>query len=93
MHCKPGKVAPLVKKFKELAKVLKKMGYNSPMRILTDISGECYWTMVAEQEVKSLEEYTDMSRTTMSEPKIQKAMKGYHDLVASGRREIYKIEK
>jgi hypothetical protein len=92
MHCKPGKVTPLVKKFKGLAKVMRKMGYDSPFRILTDVSGERYWTMVAEQEVESLEEYAKMSRKTMSDKRLQKAMKNYHDLVDSGHREIYKIE-
>jgi hypothetical protein len=43
-------------------------------------------------EVKSLEEYADMSRKTMADKKLQKAMKGYHDLIDIGRREIYMIE-
>ena len=93
MHCKPGKVRPLVDKFTELGKVMKKLGYNAPLRIMTDVSGERYWTLIAEQEVKNLEEYAEMSRETMADPKLQKAMKGYHDLVESGHREIYKIEK
>ena len=29
----------------------------------------------------------------MENPEFQAAMKGYHDLVEHGRREIYKIEK
>ena len=91
MHCKPGQVRPMVDKFKELGKVLKKMGFTQ-LRILTDVSGERYWTVIVEQEVESLEAYADMSRKTMSDPKLQKVMKNYHELVESGHREIYKVE-
>jgi hypothetical protein len=92
MYCKPGQVRPMVEKFTELAKLSKKMGVES-MRVMTDVSAEQYWTVVAEMEVKSLEEYTEMSRSSMNDKKFQKIMKGYHDLIQSGRREIYKLEK
>jgi hypothetical protein len=92
MHCRPGQVTPLVKKFKALNKALNKLGYSWPMRLLTDTSGERYWTMVAEVEVKSVDEYMEMSKNTMSDASIQKAMKDYHILVDHGRREIFSIE-
>ena len=92
MHCKPGQVRSMVGKFKELSKVMKTMGFKQPMRIMTDVSGERYWTVVSEMEAKNLEEYAEMSRTTMSDTRLQKVMKGYHELVAGGRREIYMIE-
>jgi len=92
MHCKPGQVRSMVAKFKKLAKFMTKMGYVSSMRISTDLSAERYWTVVSETEVENLEEYGEMSRKTMSDPKIRKIMKGYHDLIDEGRREIYKIE-
>ena len=92
MYCKPGQVRPMVEKFTALAKLSKKMGVES-MRVMTDVSAEQYWTVVAEMEVKSLEEYTEMSRSSMNDKKFQKIMKGYHDLIQSGRREIYKLEK
>ena len=88
MHCKPGKVRPMVEKFKQLAKVMKKMGYKQPMRVMTDVCGERYWTVVAEMEIKSMEEHAEMSRKTMSDKNLQKVMKDYHELVESGRREI-----
>lgn len=91
-HCKPGQVRPLVEKFKKLGKVMKEKGFGQ-MRIYTDMSGERYWTMVAEVDVESLESYAEMSRQTADDVKLQKAMKGYHELVESGRREIYKIEQ
>ena len=92
MHCKPGQVRPMIEKFKELGKLLKKMGAVSSMRITTDLSGERYWTVVSESEVKSLEEYGEMAQKSMSDPKFQKIMKDYHNLIDEGRREIYRIE-
>jgi hypothetical protein len=92
MHCKPGQVRPMVDKFKELGKLLKKMGAVASMRITTDLSGERYWTVVSESEVKSLEEYGEISQKSMSDPKFQKIMKDYHNLIDEGRREIYRIE-
>jgi hypothetical protein len=92
MYCKPGKVRPMVEKFKQLNKVMKKMGFTTS-RILTDVSAERYWTVVIETEAENLEEFAEMSRQTMTDKSIQKAMKDYHDLVDQGRREIYMIEK
>ena len=92
MYCKPGQVRAMVDKFKQLSKLSKKMGLGT-MRIMTDVSAEQYWTVVSEMETKSLEEYSETSRKSMSDKNFQKAMKGYHDLIQSGRREIYMIEK
>lgn len=91
MHCKPGQVKPMVEKFKELSKTMKSMGFGT-MRIMTDISAERYWTVIAETETKSLEEYAQAAQKTMSDKKLMKVMNGYHELVAEGRREIYQIE-
>jgi hypothetical protein len=68
------------------------MGMGS-MRIMTDVSAERYWTVVSEMEVESLEQYTETSRKSMEIKEVQDVMKGYHDLVDHGRREIYMIEK
>ena len=91
MYCKPGQVRPMVEKFKQLNTVMKKMGFK-PARILTDVSAERYWTVIAETEVKDLANYTNMSRKTMQDKNLQKVMKGYHDLVDHGKREIYIVE-
>ena len=91
MYCKPGQVRPMVDKFKALNKVMKKMGFGQ-MRIMTDVSAERYWTVVSEMETKDLGEYAEMSRQTMGDKNLQKVMKGYHDLISEGRREIYKME-
>ena len=41
LHCKPGKVRDMVKRFKAINGLASKMGFK-PCRILTDVSGEPY---------------------------------------------------
>ncbi len=91
MYCKPGKARPMVEKFLALSKLSEKMGFGS-MRVMTDVSAERYWTVVSEIEVDSLERYTETSRQSMAMPEFQEAMRGYHDLLDHGRREIYQLE-
>ena len=92
MFCKPGQARPMVKKFLAMAKIGKKKGFAN-MRVMTDVSAERYWTVVSEIEVESLEAHAEMSRTVMEDKDLQTIMKDYHDLVDSGRREIFMIEK
>jgi len=95
MYCKPGKVRPLVEKFVAMNKLSVKMGMPK-MRLMTDFAAERYWTVVAEMEVTDLASFEKM----MSNPQgsaedmkqFEEIMKGYHDLVDKGKREIYKIE-
>ncbi|HEX8906755.1 MAG TPA: hypothetical protein VF771_18030 [Longimicrobiaceae bacterium] len=93
MYCKPGKVRPLVEKFLAMSKLGEQKGWGK-MRVMTDVSAERYWTLVAEMEVASIEEFMKMGPS--GDPEEQKEfariMEGYHDLVESGRREIYTIE-
>jgi hypothetical protein len=95
MNCKPGKVRPLVEKFLAMSKLMEKSGMGG-MRVMTDMCGERYWTIVAEIEVPSLKAFEEMLEGAgMSEEdgkRFEEIMKGYHDLVERGRREIYKIE-
>ena len=91
MYCKPAQARPMVKKFLALSKLGQQMGFGA-MRVMTDFSAERYWTVVSEVEVKSLEEYAEMSRKSTENKEFQDAMKGYHDLLDHGRREIYMIE-
>jgi len=91
MYCKPGKARAMVEKFVALSKLNQLQGFGS-MRIMTDMSAERYWTVVSEMEVPSLEQFTEMSRKAMEMKEFQDAMKGYHDLVDHGRREIYVLE-
>jgi hypothetical protein len=92
MYCKPGKVRAMVEKFLALSKLIGGMGFG-PMRVMTDVSAERYWTVVAEIEVPNLEEYAKRSRESMENKEFQDAMKGYHDLIDHGRREIYQLER
>ena len=95
MYCKPGKVRAMVDKFKALSKMGEKTGMPK-MRIMTDVSAEQYWTVVSEMEAPSLQAFEDMMSTAQGNEEDSKAMeeimKGYHDLVDHGRREIYKLE-
>jgi hypothetical protein len=90
MYCKPGKVRPMVEKFRAMAKLGEKKGMGK-MRVCTDLSAERFWTIVSEFEVPSLEAFMKMGEgEDMKE--FEELMKGYHELVDHGRREIYTIE-
>ena len=95
MYCKPGKVRPLVEKFQAMSKLSVKSGMPK-MRILTDFAAEQYWTLIAEMEVPSMAEFEKMfdpkGMSAEDSKEFENIMKGYHDLVDRGRREIYKIE-
>ena len=97
MYCKPGKARPLVEKFLAMRKLMEKSGMGT-MRVMTDLSAERYWTVVSEMEVPSLDAFEKMMSGMAKGPskanmkKMEKLMQGYHDLVESGRREIYRIE-
>jgi hypothetical protein len=92
MYCKPGQARQMVQKFLGLSRIASQVGFGA-MRVMTDVSAERYWTVVSEMEVESLEKYAEMTRKSMENKDFQEAMKGYHDLIVSGRREIYAIEK
>jgi hypothetical protein len=95
MYCKPGKVRPMVEKFLAMAKLNEKLGMGK-IRVMTDFCGERYWTIVSEFEVASMQAFEEMMTGAGQPPEAMKEfdniMKGYHDLVDHGRREIYKIE-
>ena len=95
MYCKPGKVRPLVEKFLAMRALMEKSGMGR-MRVMTDVSTDRYWTLVAEMEVPTLAAFEQMmAPESMSEAdgkEFERIMQGYHDLVESGRREIYKLE-
>ena len=59
MYCKPGKVRPLVDKFKVISDLGVKMGMPK-MRIMTDFCAERYWTIVSEIEVADLNAFEQM---------------------------------
>lgn len=97
MYCKPGKVRPLVEKFLAMSKLSEKMGMPR-MKVMTDVAAERYWTVVAEMEVESLDAFDRMLRgeggggSAEDMKEMEQIMTGYHDLVDTGKREIYKLE-
>lgn len=91
-YCKPGKVRALVDKFKAMQKLEPQLGMPKS-RIYTDVSAERYWTVVSEMEVESMDAFMKMGQgDSEAMKKMEEIMKGYHDLVDGGRREIYTVE-
>jgi hypothetical protein len=91
LHCKPGKVRQMAEKLRQISAVLKDMG-QEPMRLLTDVTGEPFWTLVAEAKVEKIDDFFAMEQALMTNETLRKTMADYHDLVESGRREILRIE-
>ena len=91
LRCKPGKVRPMVEKFRQISTVMTEMGHE-PLRLLTDAAGERFWTLIVEAKVDRVDDFFAMEQTLMAKDALRKAMADYHDLVASGRREVYRIE-
>ena len=91
LHCKPGKVRQMVEKFRSISTALKEMG-QEPLRVLTDVTGEAYWTIVAEARVEKIDDFFAMEQKLATNETLRQTMADYHDLVDRGRREIYRLE-
>ena len=91
-HCRPGKVRPMVKKFLAMADLMEKQGFPRP-KVMTDMSGQRFWTVVSEFEVESFDVFANMGSDGDSMKDAEKIMSDYHNLVDSGHREIYTIEE
>lgn len=91
LYCQPGKVGELANKFKVLGGVMQKMNYE-PFRLFTDVSGERFWTLVLQSECETLGDFQEMEARVMANEEARSVMAGYHELVETGRREIYKVE-
>lgn len=91
VNCKPGKVAQMVDRFRAVSTVMREMGHE-PFRVLTDVTGGPFWTVIAETAVEKIDDFFAMEHKLMANEGLRKTMAGYHDLVTSGRREIYRIE-
>jgi len=61
LNCKPGKVRQMVEKFRQISTVLTEMGHE-PMRLLTDVTGEPYWTIIAEAKVEKIDDFSPSSK-------------------------------
>jgi hypothetical protein len=81
----------MVEKFRAISTELTRLG-REPLRLLTDVSGEPFWTIVAEARVLNIDDFFATEQQLMANENLRKTMVGYHDLVESGRREIYRLE-
>ena len=86
LNCKPGKVRQMVEKFRSISTVLKEMG-QEPLRLLTDVTGEPFWTIVAEAKVEKIDDFFAIEQRLMANETLRKTMADYHDLIDRGRRE------
>jgi hypothetical protein len=91
LNCKAGKVRQMVDKLKAISNVLTEMGHD-PLRLLTDVTGEPFWTVIAEAKVEKIDDFFAMKQQLMANETLRGAMADYHDLVESGRREMYRVE-
>jgi hypothetical protein len=91
LHCKPGKVRQMAEKFRAISHALQEMGHE-PMRLLSDVTGEPFWTIVAEARVEKIDDFFAFEHKLTANETVGKAMADYHDLVESGRREIFRVE-
>ena len=92
VNCKPGKVREMVEKFTTISAALRDLG-QQPLRLMTDVSGEPFWTLVAEASVERVDDFFAIEKKLMANDAVRASMANYHDLVVSGRREIYHIEQ
>jgi hypothetical protein len=90
LNCKPGKVRQMAENFGAISSALREMG-RQPLRLMTDVTGEPFWTLVVEATVETVDEFFEMERTVTARESVQHRMAGYHELVQSGRREVYQI--
>ena len=91
VNCKPGKVRQMVEKFRRISAVLTDMG-QEPLRVLTDVTGEPFWTIVAEARVEKIDDFFAIEHSLMANETLRETMADYHELVDRGRREIYRLE-
>jgi hypothetical protein len=91
LHCKPGQVGAMVEKFRVLSSHFEALG-NEPLRLLTDVAGERFWTVVIEARVEQVDDFFAFEQELMAKEEVRAAMRGYHELVDHGRREIHRIE-
>jgi hypothetical protein len=71
LNCKPGKVRQMVEKFRSISTVLKEVG-QEPLRVLTDVTGEPYWTIVAEARVEKIDDFFAMEQNLMTNEMLRR---------------------
>ena len=62
------------------------------MRLMTDVSGEPFWTLVMEMEVERIEDSFELEQAVMKKESVQRGMSEFHEAIIGGRREMYRLE-
>jgi hypothetical protein len=91
VQCKPGKVKQLLERFRTMSVVMREMDQEPP-RLLTDVTGGPFWTLVAELTVEKIDDFFAVEQRLMTNEVLRKTMADYHEFVDSGRREIFRLE-
>ena len=65
---------------------------EEPLRLISDVTGEPFWTLVAEAKVEKLDDFFAIEQKIMANETLRKTMADYHDLMNRGWREVYRIE-
>lgn len=91
LHCRPGKVRPIVEKFRRISGAFEKKGQR-PLRLLTDVSGEPFWTLVIEADVERIEDFFRVESELMQDESLRETFADFHAHIDNGRREIYRLE-
>ena len=91
VQCKPGMVKPLLERFRAISTALRDME-REPLRLLTDVTGGPFWTLVAEATVERIDDFFALEQRLMANEALRKTMADYHDFVDGGRREIFRLE-
>ena len=73
LNCRPGKVREMVEKFKAISTVLEEIGHE-PLRLLTDVTGEPFWTVVAEVKVEAIDDFFAVERQLTTNATLAKTM-------------------
>ena len=82
LHCKPGRVRPMLEKFRSISALMKETGLE-PLRLLTDVTAQPFWTIVAEATVPRIEDFFAIEEKLMANEALSKTIADYHDLVES----------
>jgi hypothetical protein len=91
LNCKPGRIRRVIEGFRTISTALEESG-RPPLRLLTDVTGEPFWTLVVEASVEVIDDFFELERSVMGKETVQKGMADFHDLIHGGRREIYRVE-
>jgi len=84
-----GKAREATKLFQEGMDKMKNMS-NSPLRLLTDLTGP-YYTLVMESTFENLTEFEKYFKNETADPEWKSWYQKFVPLVESGRREIFNI--